>query len=75
MQSSSDDRESRLIPIDRWPEFYPWPSPAGLRHLAFYAETNGFKQAFPKVGRRRLVDERAFFECARNQQRGQKNGS
>ena len=72
MEASSDNRESRLIPIDSWNQFYPWPSPAGLRHLAFHAESNGFQKAFPKVGRRRLVDERLFFECARNQQGKQK---
>ena len=67
MQSNSDDRPGRLIPIDSWPEFYPWPTPPGLRHLAFNSETNGFKTAFVKVGRRRLVDDAEFFRCARDQ--------
>ena len=39
----------------------------GLRHLIFHAETNGFKSAFKRVGRRILVDEAAFFECVERQ--------
>ena len=64
--------QTRLIPVKRWPEIHEWPSEAGLRHLRFYCESNGFKAAFIRVGRRVLIDERAFFECARNQQGRQK---
>lgn len=56
---------SRLIPLTRWPDVHPWPPLGGLRHLVFHADENGFKAAFVRVGRRILVDERAFFEAAK----------
>ncbi len=34
-----------------------------MRHLIFNAETNGFKSAFKRCGRRVLVDEAEFFRC------------
>ena len=55
----------RLIPLNKWPEFHPWPSVGGLRHMAFYRDTNGFNEAFVKIGRRLLIDESKFFECCR----------
>ncbi len=44
----------------------------GLRHLAFHAEHNGFKRAFPKVGRKRLIDDDMFFSIIeeKNKRRG-----
>ena len=58
------DKTSRLVPIPRWNEFHPWPPQGGLRHLAFHRETNGFKDAFVKVGRRILVVEDKFLRIA-----------
>jgi hypothetical protein len=55
--------DSRLIPLTDWNEYHPWPPVGGLRHLNFHKNTNGFSPAFKKVGRRVLIDERAFFEC------------
>lgn len=51
----------RLIPVTDWKDHHAWPSPGGLRHLIFFAETNGFKQVIRRVGRRVLIDEAAFF--------------
>ena len=34
---------------------YEYPSPGALRKMAFESETNGLKDAFLKIGRRRLV--------------------
>jgi len=42
----------------------------GLRHLIFNAETNGFKTAFKRAGRRVLVDEAEFFRCVDKQNAG-----
>lgn len=53
---------TKLIPITKWREFHQWPSEAGLRHLVFHAETNGFKKVVKRVGRRVLIDEAAFFD-------------
>jgi hypothetical protein len=51
----------KLIPLTEWP--HAWPPLGGLRWLAFNAETNGFKNAFLRVGNRVLVDEVEFFRC------------
>lgn len=56
---------TRFIPVTKWNDFHPWPTNGGLRHLAFHRDTNGFREAFVKVGRRLLVDEAKFFECVR----------
>ncbi len=36
-------------------------SEAGLRHLIFHCETNGFKKCIRRVGRRVLIDLRSFY--------------
>lgn len=53
--------QTRLIPVSRWNDYHAWPPSGGLRHLVFYANTNGFASAFKRVGRRVLVDEAQFF--------------
>ena len=57
----NEDNYSRLIPVPRWGDYYPWPSEAGLRHLIFHAKTNGFDAVIRRCGRRTLIDERQFF--------------
>jgi len=52
---------TRLIPVTAWNEYHPWPSEAGLRHLIFQNK-NGFNKVVRRVGRRCVIDERAFFE-------------
>jgi hypothetical protein len=52
---------NRLIPVSDWNKTHAWPPIGGLRHLVFHAETNGFKAAFKRVGRRVLVDELEFY--------------
>lgn len=54
----------RLVPVNDWARYHPWPPVGGLRHLIFHAETNGFKTAFIRVGKRVLVNESEFFACA-----------
>lgn len=61
------NKNSRLIPVTEWHKYYAWPPIGGLRHIIFHAETNGFKEAIVRVGRRVLVDENKFFECAKSQ--------
>jgi hypothetical protein len=53
---------TRLIPVPDWPNLHPWPSVAGLRHLIFHAERNGFSRVIKRAGRRVLIDEAAFFD-------------
>ena len=57
----------KLIPVTAWPDHHPWPPIGGLRHLIFFAETNGFNEVIRRVGRRVLLDEAAFFEWAGKQ--------
>jgi len=52
--------ERRYIPINRWPEFYPWPSISALRMLIFRGDENGFSSCVVRVGRKVLIDESAF---------------
>ena len=61
---TSENVRRRLIPVTRWTQFHPWPSVAGMRHLIFHAESNGFHAVLRRVGRRVLVDEQAFFAWA-----------
>lgn len=51
----------RLIPVPKWNQYHEWPPQGGLRHLIFYANTNGFDRVIRRVGRRVLIDEDAFF--------------
>lgn len=57
-----DKNGERFIPLVKWNEYHEWPTISGLRHLVFYEDTNGFKQCIKRVGRRVLIDEKAFFE-------------
>jgi len=52
----------RLIPVPKWSQYHEWPPKGGLRHLIFYANTNGFDRVIRRVGRRVLIDEEAFFQ-------------
>ena len=61
---ATDSRTTRrLIPITRWNDYHPWPPAGGMRHLRFHCDSNGYANAFVKVGNRVLVDEREFFAC------------
>lgn len=52
---------SRFIPVTKWKDYHPWPPIGGLRHLIFHEKTNGFASVVRRVGRRVLIDEKAFF--------------
>lgn len=58
---------NRLIPIPDWNKYHDWPPQGGLRHLVFHKKTNGFANAFKRVGRRVLIDEAEFFACVNRQ--------
>lgn len=59
--------EQRLIPVSSWSLHHAWPPLGGLRHLIFHASTNGFSAAIRRVGRRVLIDEKAFFDWVNSQ--------
>lgn len=64
------DIGTRLIPLTKWADHHPWPSAAGLRHLVFHEQTNGFSKVIRRIGRRILIHEGAFFKWVE-----EKNGS
>ena len=59
---ATDSIPTRLIPVTKWNDYHPWPPYGGIRHYIFNAEDNGFTKCVRRVGRRVLIDERAFFE-------------
>jgi hypothetical protein len=59
----------RLIPLLEWNNHHPWPPTGGLRHLVFNAKTNGFEKVVKRIGRRILIDEKAFFKWIDEQQK------
>lgn len=67
----STTAKTELIPATNWNEHHPWPPIGGLRHLIFFADTNGFNKVIRRIGRRVLIDEAAFFDWA-NRQGGDK---
>ncbi len=64
---ATQDTHSRLIPASTWSNHHPWPPIGGMRHLIFFAATNGFDKVIRRIGRRVLIDEAAFFEWADKQ--------
>lgn len=58
---AQETQKTRLIPLTKWSKYHSWPPNGGLRHLVFKEESNGFDKVIRRVGRRVLIDERAFF--------------
>ena len=52
--------DNQFIPVTQWAQHHTWPPLGGLRHLIFNAKTNGFHAVVRRVGRRVLIDEKAF---------------
>jgi len=58
-------QNNNLFTVNDWPHSYP---PQGtLRYLIFHSETNGFKKVIKRIGRRILLDEKAFFQWVEEQ--------
>ena len=72
LHMTTSQTQNRLIPVPDWNKHHTWPPVGGLRHLIFNQETNGFKTAFKRVGRRVLIDEAEFFACVDKQNQGGK---
>ena len=58
---SKDTR--RLIPIDAWRDYHPWPTAHGLRNYVKHRHSNGLDKfgAVLRVGRKILIDQDRFF--------------
>jgi len=53
-------KKDNLYTVDGWPHDYP--TTGTLRHLIFNAKTNGFHKVIRRIGRRVLLNEKAFFD-------------
>ncbi len=51
-----------LLTIKQFSEQYSAFNEGGLRHLVFYANSNGFKKCIRRVGRKVLIHVPSFFE-------------
>ena len=58
------DKHNQLLTVAQWTQLHSWPPEGGLRHLIFNADKNGFKKVICRIGRRVLINEKAFFEWA-----------
>jgi hypothetical protein len=68
MNERAESKEHpRLIPVPDWSKHHDWPPLAGLRHLIFNKNANGFHKCVRRVGRRVLIDEKAFFDWVSEQ--------
>lgn len=64
MKPEVNVQQSRsILTVKQFSDKYPAFSQGSLRHLIFFEDTNGFKPAFRRCGRRVLIDESAFFGC------------
>ena len=51
-----------VLTVRQFSKKYPAFPEGGIRHLIFNEETNGFKEAFLRVGKKRLINESVFFQ-------------
>lgn len=58
---------NQYFTVSQWANEHKWPPVGGLRHLIFNAEANGFNKVIKRVGRRVLIDEKAFFDWVDSQ--------
>lgn len=54
--------QTRYLTIKDWPKYHAWPSEQGLRNLIAKRNENGFDKVIIRIGRRILIDEKAFDE-------------
>ncbi len=65
-----NQRTTRYIPVAKFNEYHPWPTPRAIRnriHAARRGADPEFLKCIKKVGGRVLVDERAFIAWLKNQ--------
>jgi len=57
---------SRLIPVAKFNDYHPDPTPSALRWMIF-TNKNGFDRCVVRRGRRVLIDETEYFRWLREQ--------
>ena len=58
---SSEVNIRRLIPVPKFNDYHPDPTPAALRWMIF-TNKNDFNQCIVRRGRRVLIDESKYFK-------------
>ncbi len=61
-EANNNVNQPIYLTVSDWVKKHSWPPLGGLRHLIFYAETNGFKNVIRRCGRHVLINETAFFQ-------------
>ncbi len=64
-RSESIERNEIPVTFKGFGKSYEYPTLGSLRKMAFECEVNGMKEAFLKVGRRRLVLPETLFRLLR----------
>jgi len=65
--SDKQNTTRTLLTVKQFSEKHPSFSEGSLRHIIFYAETNGFQKCIRRIGRKVLLDEDIFFQCTDEQ--------
>jgi hypothetical protein len=61
---------TRLIPLEKWKDYHPWPTSGGLRNLIYQKDkplTKSFEKVYKRCGNKILIDEQAFFDWVEEQ--------
>ena len=59
--------EKSYVTVKTFSERHDACPEGGIRHLIFNSKSNGFDDAFVRVGRKVLIDENLFFKILREQ--------
>lgn len=61
MTETQINQDRTLLTVRQFSQKHEAFTEGGLRHLIFYADTNGFNTCIRRIGRKVLLDERAVF--------------
>jgi len=61
-----DKIETRYITVSDWYKYHDYPSAGSLRNFIHNKNINGFDKVIVKIGRRILIDEKAFFDWVKS---------
>ena len=59
-EANNDVRVRRLIPVPKFNDYHPDPTPAALRWMIF-TNKNDFNRCIVRRGKRVLIDENEYF--------------
>ncbi len=69
-ETNSASAPRRLIPVAKFDQFYPDPTPGALRWM-IHMNKNGIAECVIRRGRRVLIDEQKYFAWLDRQQKNQ----